>query len=73
MELMKGKVLFIQLAVFSLALLFFVISFGGGVWWENKHSSYYMSFTLWKLCSKYEGQKEQCLNISGERLDSGMN
>ena len=69
---MKGIVFYVQLGIFGLAGLFFLISFGGGIWWENEHDLYHMTFTLWRICSKYKGEKDQCLSIFGERLDSGI-
>lgn len=71
MELMNGVVYYAQCAILALSSLFIFISYGAGVWWNKNHLNYDMSFTLWKLCSKYTTY-ENCISIKEDYLQSGM-
>ena len=73
MDFMRGKFLIAQLALYFLGALFFVIAYGGGIWWRMEtKGDYKVSLTLWWLCSQY-GDTEGCVSLTdSDYMQSGM-
>lgn len=70
---MRGKFLIAQIVLSFLGILFYVIAYGGGIWWrmETSNPKYDVTLSLWEICGEY-GNSNACASLPGsDYMQSG--